>query len=589
MITRPAVQRTFSPEKIFEPFDDEASSPPSYLYPRASGNAVSVQSKPSKANAAAAPRTGAIDNGKRFERSSSIEKERKSIMHNSREEEIKPIIIRPRNFDLRFKDIIDERKYIDDSTNENEHRYTKDTPTRDDKYRSANDYGSGEKSRPQTGPSVERKYRTPAEIREKHFGEDEPDKSQHRYNDDGSGGDKRRSYDRENSGKKYADMDADYNGKSKMEKENYRENLTDRQKYRESLLEKQKQGRIKEKSVDRNEYYDHQHEPMTRPPPHESFERNKLLSKSKLKYEMVTVAEKKPPTALYPSGEATIDRTNYRHRNSDKQQQQPQRNISYTDRSYYEFEKTVDRNPYKEPDSLPYHESIERMIKSPVMRYKSFGGESSDRDLVVLDDEPISRDKSFNSHKTREKSRTRSGEYREQSNSAGKYERDERPLISRRRIVEHQRSLSRSPETIMKVSPKDRFQDAKEKFQAMERERIAALDVGNTRRTVERRGSFEHREHLSHDRHTEWSSDDEQQQQQPTRMMSRPTSSGYQHRDLPPHMQRYAGGENASSRVISPAKSLGNLVKGYRHSYAEPRNQMPRNSGRVGLAAVNPY
>lgn len=48
----------------------------------------------------------------------------------------------------------------------------------------------------------------------------------------------------------------------------------------------------------------------------------------------------------------------------------------------------------------------------------------------------------------------------------------------------------------------------------------------------------------------------------------------------------------AQDQRLMASKSLGNLSKGYRHSYAEPRfleaKQYPR-SGRVGLAAVNPY
>lgn len=619
VIRRQAVQRTFSPEKVFESFDDEP--PPSYLYPRAGGGNNSngnspIIDQPKQPQKTALGPVRSAEHGKRFDRSSSREEERRLQQqqhhHNSREEEIKPIIIRPRNFDSRFKDIIDERKYIDNTTNDDDDRHIiKEKPSlvKDEKYRyPSNDHAAGmEKQnhhhhhRTNSGGNVaippqqiERKYRTPAEIREKRFGEDEPDKIIHRYHDNNN--DKRRSYDRDGvTGKKFIDNDLNNDYKLKMEKENYRENLTDRQKYRESLLEKQKlsQGRTtKDKSLDRNEYYEkqHHHDPVTRPPPHEPFERNKGgVSKSKMKYEMMPTSEKKqssPPIG----GEATIDRSNYRHRNNPVEKQSP-RNQNYNiDRPYYDYDKSVDRNPYKEPDSIPYHESIERMIKSPVMRYKSFGGDSNEHDMNLVDDEQNSHDKSFNSHKAREKSKNRSHDYEKSNNMEfnGKYDHHDLPLMSRRRIMERQRSVSRSPETIMKVSPKDRFQDAKEKFQAMDRERVAALEVSKSRRAVERRGSFEHHHEQQHDRHNDWSSEDEHPTAAGTRMQTRPTSSGY--RDLPPHMQRYAGGgENSSRAVISSAKSLGNLVKGYRHSYAEPRNQMPRNSGRVGLAAVNPF
>lgn len=83
--------------------------------------------------------------------------------------------------------------------------------------------------------------------------------------------------------------------------------------------------------------------------------------------------------------------------------------------------------------------------------------------------------------------------------------------------------------------------------------------------------------HVSHNSPgLEWSSDDEH--------FGR-TSSPSNVRIIP--REHYE--KNSGSR-LAPAKSLGNLAKGYRHSYAEPvHGQMPRSSGRVGLAAVNPY
>lgn len=83
--------------------------------------------------------------------------------------------------------------------------------------------------------------------------------------------------------------------------------------------------------------------------------------------------------------------------------------------------------------------------------------------------------------------------------------------------------------------------------------------------------------HISHQSPgLDWSSDDEH--------FGR-TSSPSNVRIIPrEHYEKNSGARLAAS------KSLSNLAKGYRHSYAEPvHGQMPRNSGRVGLAAVNPY
>ena len=48
------------------------------------------------------------------------------------------------------------------------------------------------------------------------------------------------------------------------------------------------------------------------------------------------------------------------------------------------------------------------------------------------------------------------------------------------------------------------------------------------------------------------------------------------------HLQQ----QQHQSRHMGPAKCLGNLAKGYRHSYAEPIKYCV---GRVGLAAIEPY
>uniref|UniRef100_A0A182Q4Z4 Uncharacterized protein n=1 Tax=Anopheles farauti TaxID=69004 RepID=A0A182Q4Z4_9DIPT len=174
-----------------------------------------------------------------------------------------------------------------------------------------------------------------------------------------------------------------------------------------------------------------------------------------------------------------------------------------------------------------------------------------------------------------------------------------------------------SPESTMhRISPKDRFQTAKEKFQQMERERheqerleqerLERERLMHSKRTVEhapppqaRRGSLEPAAVSSHESNG-WSSEEELPPRgHPRSNAASLSGSGVNgsmgpggYRELSPE-ERYPGLDREPRHVgrqMMPAKSLTNLVKGYRHSYAEPRPPpVSRSSGRVGLAAVNPY
>lgn len=203
----------------------------------------------------------------------------------------------------------------------------------------------------------------------------------------------------------------------------------------------------------------------------------------------------------------------------------------------------VERNPYREPESLPYRESIENMMKSPVMKYKS---------RIPYDRSPP-REMYAPDVQRKQVSRSYSNQDRDL------YIKDSSPMS-----------------TMKKTSPKDRFQDAKEKFQAMEKIRLqkeakpAAVVVRRSeapRYEKEYRPSYspEPRYHAQND----WSSEEE----------FAPKARDY--RDMHNH-QRH----QQQQRFMGPAKSLGNLAKGYRHSYAEPIKYC---IGRVGLAAIEPY
>ncbi|XP_063709194.1 uncharacterized protein LOC134837737 [Culicoides brevitarsis] len=230
-------------------------------------------------------------------------------------------------------------------------------------------------------------------------------------------------------------------------------------------------------------------------------------------------------------------------------------------------------NPYKQHEALPYRESIDKMMKSPVMRYKSFAEDSR----YSQPQDPSNNKHSWETRGKRHSSQNGSRHSREIS-PPDLYRDDSRHHFVQVHAKPHIIDSIPTPEsTLQKKSPRDRFQNAKEKFQAMERDRIPDLRKQPEPVKMQRKAineMFEQRTSRQQYHSNGWSSDEE---------ISRPTRNAY--KELPAQPQPYA--MDPPGRML-PSKSLGNLVKGYRHSYAEPRN-FPRVSGRVGLAAVNPY
>ncbi|KAJ6634860.1 hypothetical protein Bhyg_13441 [Pseudolycoriella hygida] len=505
--------RTYIPDRSPANHFNDNNQPPSYLYPReqqTSSRSTNTQYKSSD----------------RFSRSTNQEEPIRPRSQSREEEKIKPIITRPPNFESKFKNILDEKRFGED---EDYHNDGRNVPLKfaQDKKR------------------LDRTFRQ-AEGQEKRIFEKERSHDRY-YRDD----------------EQMCDVPR-YNEK-KMEKENlaYRENLTDKQKFRESLIEKQKSNRYSSRYMDQEPDFFHQQKtPVSRQNHQELTEGNKFVSKNKSKFEN---ADRNSSNSY--TGEATIERLNYRNKSTDKK---PTRVYNEKSASGYDS-----HNAYKEADSLPYRDNIDRVVKSPVIRYNSFD-ESTFGDIMVSDQHRSrERDAIFlQQEKVRQASRYHNGE------PPSRYADHEDFNISRRRIVESQRD--RSPETVLRISPKDRFHNAREKFQAIERER-SYHDLGShIRRQEPRRNSLERNgnvivQHRYDNRKIDWSSDEEQQV--PRR------SSGYHDVDT------FGGHDQLpSSRGLGGAKSLSNLVKGYRHSYAEPlARPLPRNSGRVGLAAVNPF
>lgn len=287
-----------------------------------------------------------------------------------------------------------------------------------------------------------------------------------------------------------------------------RENLTDRQKYREILETKKYQKRSDDSPV--------------RHGAHRMSEYRR--EKREVSPEPVRTTQRK--SDRYEAHEVPVERS--KHKAS---------------------EEFIERNPYRESESLPYRQSIESMMKSPVMKYKSRT--------------PYER--------------------RSPSPTGDLYRRDLRMQSNRNfsssgRRLDHERDYVKdsSPMSTMKrTSPKDRFQDAKEKFQAMEKIRLQqeAKPVLNLRRPEPTRYDKDYRQPYSPEPryHTqnEWSSEEE--------LPPRARDFREVQAQRPPHYHQQPR--------LAAAKSLGNLAKGYRHSYAEPL----KYCNRVGLAAIERF
>lgn len=468
------------------------------------------------------PASNASSNS-RLERSSYIKDEDRNYSP-PKEQEIKPKIIRPLSLD--FKQFVpsDEMEDEDQDYNDDEHRFRNDSL----KYRAEQQLN--EKNKLLTAEATKHLQRT---------------RSAPMDADDSF------IYPRniENGKGKYREENEDDLNGNEEEFRRYRENLTDKQKYRESLIEKQRSAKLayRERQLD-DGFCVRESAPVEQK---DRFIKNGVNS-NKSKYE---------------SDDMSVERKGYRSKSKQTT------NNGYDDIDYA-------RNPYKEPESLPYRESIERMMRSPAIRYKSFEDSGYD-----YDEEPMIE------------------KYRDMRVSQYPNEVDEPRMSTRQRYKEmKQRSQSRSPDTVMRVPPLERFQNAKEKFKAIERDHPFVVEQvvsdrpwNNNDKLRASRRMYEPRDIPNAPRHLpprqdpmlDWSSEDEHFGRNCAEQMHS------LHRPQPPQsnvriVPREHYEKNAQARMSS-SKSLGNLAKGYRHSYAEPRNPMPRNSGRVGLAAVNPY
>ncbi|XP_065092968.1 zinc finger CCCH domain-containing protein 13 [Ochlerotatus camptorhynchus] len=351
------------------------------------------------------------------------------------------------------------------------------------------------------------------------------------------------------------------------DKVRYRENLTDRQKYHEIISESSK-------------YQDES-------PKHRG------MRDGYREYSPERVHRNKYSTSYDDHRDFKIER-DYRDPVKPPSKREPPyiRDESPDDRYRADFN---ERRAYKESEPMVYRDSSDKNGKAPLTRFKSSEEPKHSRDRY---DDRWERQPMYPEDRSSEdKYRDVSSRYRDDIRKSPVMKKIE----ARAKMVEIKTS---SPEsTIRKVSPKDRFQNAKEKFQQMERERHEEERIERERQEREqiihnkraseapRRSSIEPVVVSSHESNGWSSEEDEEEEDIRSRGPPRSANSaGYRETET---TERYPGLDREprmpSSRMM-PAKSLGNLTKGYRHSYAEPRPPpVPRSSGRVGLAAVKPY
>lgn len=470
------------------------------------------------------------DEMKKFHRSNSREEEKSQESSNSREEEVKPIITKQSPRDKRFSyvmanedDFIEPRKYSDFGA------YKQKSPVYEDDRKRNNSIIRQKSER--YGPTTEIVEHS-----------------------------------------RIVSYQQQYKPSARE-----MENLTDRQKYRE-LAEKQKYHDSPSPPSMRHVMYRGDVEIRVENPRKDySPERVKTIQRTAKRQDRYY-----PGSNEYFNNE-DLDKIEYHPSHNEKlkpryHDMSPPKHHGHTD--------YIDRNPYREPASLPYRESIEKMMKSPVMRYRSFENDHYPQNLrreehhVKYKTPIVERSPSPPPMRAieRERYNVEVIPARYHNEPQAKYPTAKRPEKEKRVHIENA-----SPESTMKkVSPKDRFQDAKEKFQAMERIRLQEQKQSGGYRRSEpmRREMVEHSRPYSpnHVVHSGWSSEDDL-----------PVRENY--RELPaqkryPGLDKYPPQQQPRIPRMLPAKSLSNLTKGgYRHSYAEPM----KYCGRVGLAAINPY
>uniref|UniRef100_A0A1A9VRS3 PID domain-containing protein n=1 Tax=Glossina austeni TaxID=7395 RepID=A0A1A9VRS3_GLOAU len=316
------------------------------------------------------------------------------------------------------------------------------------------------------------------------------------------------------------------------------------------------------------------------------------------------------------------------------------------------FPRNKERNPYREPESIPYIESIEKMIKSSAIRYKAFEVAPVNAEPVTLTKEPLhsklsqrsrtlsqheeNRDYAYNAEEFSRSSSSSKGlkdrfkenakeKFRAAERSGSRHvlsdDKDDCSYKTGRKGTNHPDETSArrfndwgdeeriydsppTPEIRSRSRVRDQWMEHVDKISHREKDRMSSsrIDTRNRESSSKRsesRDSLENRDYHHHSRYREKTRDHSRER------IQRTNSREYNRRDYSPdsrstsdrsHHRQDQGGEKRKDDLYSTqdasshnniGKNIPNMPKGYRHSYAEP--VFPRSAGRVGLAAVNPY
>ncbi|XP_067639865.1 peptidyl-prolyl cis-trans isomerase G [Eurosta solidaginis] len=365
------------------------------------------------------PRPSAISNSHREKIvASSQERDSRSKTSSttswSREDEIKPIIVRPADYNAKFSRVMQtetKQDYhrradggIGGGSREREHPKLRDS----DKYNEINRLLNNKLTLERDSP-------------DEHFAKIKLDDAED-FND--------------------SDPPSDHMPLHAPTSSYHKENLTDKQKFMEYSAKKQSKSYAAEEVQRygaRHRYVDPADLPFEQPTSRNKYAAiHRSTLSPDLGHTRMAEREREPERAREREHwrEREHEREHEREREREREHERQRERVQ--ERKQYSH--SNERNPYREPESLPYIESMEKMMKSSAMRYKAFDA-TQDPPVLVPPKEELQAKLSGQ----RSRLYTKHGD------------QDVRP-------IGYAQSSSRSD-----VTPKDRFKDAKDKFRAMER------------------------------------------------------------------------------------------------------------------------
>ncbi|XP_059222599.1 uncharacterized protein LOC106095381 [Stomoxys calcitrans] len=366
-------------------------------------------------------------------------------------------------------------------------------------------------------------------------------------------------------------------------------------------------------------------------------------------------------TAERPGAKSRDVRDGGRMRHRSHERQPEQEHHSRDEREHLSHSK--ERNPYREPESIPYIESMEKMMKSTAIRYKSYDNSadlSAPRSKEPLQNKLSQRSKTHSHHdddleynynnypshggerggrggefvgsSNKDRFKDAKDKFRSMERSGSRYEladdKDQQEYKSRQRGPSHTPEQS-SARVYDDWSDEEHLYDSPPpEFRSRQRSREQWMDHGGGRPTqvlpVDVHGRDGRPREASGKRGDSRNRLDngDYREQQPTRYrekdhhhraaneerMHEHTREYVSRRDYTPERTHHRSERSveahyppANGKASPPGSGIGipsaahgkggmpaNMTKGgYRHSYAEP--VFSRSAGRVGLAAVNPY